>query len=192
MKNATHAPIATDDVAAGGGMRPRLIQWLYKKAELQGHSRHELAPHLGITFGELMTFASGAREMAGLRNPSVRTIARYLELPPVAIWLLAGKLSATDFLMPESSRSSVHQLIDGIQRIAQDPIVGPMVPPEVFDVPDSVKALLCALYEDATTQELFPPKRLPLLLQGLQDAAIALDEEDAQAQANDIADGRLH
>ncbi|MBB5217643.1 hypothetical protein [Parapusillimonas granuli] len=192
MKNATHSPVTTDDVAAGAGMRPRLVQWLYRKAELRGHSRHELARQLGITFGELMTFSSGAREMTGLKNPSVRTIAHYLELPPAAVWLLAGKLSATDFLMPDASLAPVEQLIEGVQRIAQDPVVGPLVPPEVFDVPDSVKALLCALYEDATTQELFPPRRLPMLLQGLQDAAIALDEEDAQAKANDIADGRLH
>jgi hypothetical protein len=191
MTNTKQVPTIAADIT-GGSSRPRLIQWLFKKAEQRGHSRHELARFLGITYGELMTYATCAREIVGLKTPSVRTIAHYLELPPAAIWLLAGKLSVTDFLMPEPSRAPVHQLIEGVQRIASDPIVGPLVPPEVFDVPDSVKALLCALYEDATTQELFPPTRLPMLLQGLQDAAIAIGDEDVANDADRISDGSLH
>lgn len=169
----------------------RLIQRLYRKAAVFGHTRQELAREIGMTYGEFMTFVSGARQLTNLPGSNLRQMAHYLKVPTIAVWLLAGKLSANDFMMPEQDDGAV-LLMDGIQRIAQDPMIGPLVPPEAFTAPDSVKALLCALYEDATTQELFPPKRLPLLLQGVQDAAVLLDERAAADDANRIIDGRLH
>lgn len=181
-------------VAMTGPERPglhRLIQRLYRKAAVLGHTRHELAREVGMTHGELMTFANGARQLTNLPVSNLRLIAHYLKVPTVAVWLLAGKLSSKDFMMPEPDGGAV-QLMDGIQRIAEDPIIGPLVPVEAFTVPDSVKALLCALYEDATTQELFPPKRLPLLLQGVQDAAVLLDEQATAEDASRIEGGRLH
>ena len=60
-----------------------------------------------------------------------------------------------------------------------DPLVGCLMPKEVWDAPDSVKQLLVALYEDATKQELMPTRQLPVLFRGLQDAAVVLAEADA-------------
>lgn len=176
--------------AAIGSRLPRLIHWLYRKAEERGHSRHELARHLGITHGELMTYASGARDMVGAKRPTVRTISQYLGLPPVAVWLLAGKLRTADFLMPRGS-TQTHSLINKLQCVQDDPVIGALVPPDIFDASDKVKALLGSLYADATTAGIFPAGKLPPLLEGVQQVAEKMEDDDYQADAEHLATGRL-
>lgn len=163
---------------------PALLQALYRKAERRGHNKAVLARELGVTYGYLNQLVTGLRQVENVSAHFVRSCAKYLEIPAVAVMLLAGKISLLDFAVPEAARSPVQQLVEGLQRIADDPVVGYLVPSEVWDAPDSVKALLIALYEDATQQELFPPKRLPAMLQSLQDAALVLAEREAQEQAD--------
>lgn len=194
MNEQTHSsPAITDaapqqDVYTSTRTTPQLMKWLYRKAEQRGHSRIALASELGVTYGYLNQLVCGIRQANNVSQKFVRDCARYLEIPAVAVMLVTDRVSLLDFAIPEASRSPVHQLVEGLHRIADDPVVGCLVPPEVWDAPDSVKALLIALYEDATQQELFPPKRLPMLLQGLQDAALLVSETDAEDYANEMVD----
>lgn len=174
-----------------GSTRPRLVWLLYRKADERGHTRHELARELGITYGELMAYASGARSMVGTKRPTVRTISQYLELPPVAVWLLAGKLQTADFLMPRGD-AKANELMPKRQCLQDDPIIGPIVPPEFFDAPDSVKALLGSLYDDAKNAGRLPPRQLPALLAGIERAVEKMAHDDHQADAERLAEGRLH
>ena len=173
---------------------PRLIQWLYKKAALNGHTKVVLARELGVTYGYIAQLSNGLREVHNISDQFARECAKYLGIPAVAVMLVSDKVTLLDFALPESSRKPVHQLMEGLQRISDDPLLGCLVPAEIWDAPDSVKALLIALYEDATQQEILPPRRLPALLQGLQEAALELAKMDADdyAQALVQATGEVH
>ena len=130
--------------------------------------------------------ASGLRSLETMSTALSRTCASYLGVPPVAVMLAVGRIQTLDFLLPEPERSLTMQLNAGLERIAADPLVGCLMLPEIWDIPDAAKGLLIALHEDATQQELFPPRRLPMLLQGLQDAALVLNGLDADMAANGI------
>lgn len=169
---------------------PRLIQRLYRKAAERGHSRYELARVLGITYGELMTYAAGSRDMVGTKRPTVRTISQYLEIPAVAVWILAGKLKTADFLLPKGN-GQTHSLMHKIQSLQDDPVIGPLVPQDFFDASDRTRALLNSLYADATKAGVFPAGKLPPLLEGVQQVLEKMEEDDYQADAERLATGRL-
>lgn len=162
---------------------PLLIDWLLKAAKRKGDSKAELACHLGVNYGYLHQLHTGQRQIENISPDFCRQCARYLDIPPVAVMVAAGRIQMSDFLMPEVSRTPVNQLIEGLERIAADPLVGCLMPSEVWDVPDSVKALLIALYEDSTQQELFPARELPMIFRGLQDAALQMAHIEVDAEA---------
>lgn len=128
--------------------------------------------------------------MVGTKRPTVRTISQYLEMPAVAVWLLAGKLKTADFLMPKGNVQT-HNLMNKIRSFQDDPIVGPLVPPEIFETSGTVKALLSSLYADATRAGMFPAGKLPPLLEGVQQAAERMEDDDYQSDAERLAAGRL-
>jgi transcriptional regulator with XRE-family HTH domain len=167
---------------------PRLIDWLYKAARARKESKLEMARQIGVSYGYLAQLASGSRSMEGVTAEFCRASARYLGIPPVTAMLAAGRINSFDFLMPEIGESPSGQLNEGLDRIASDPLVGWLMPAEVWDAPDSVKSLLVALHEEVTQRELFPPRRMLSLFQGLQDAAMVLEEQDAANDAVATAD----
>ena len=70
------------------------------------------------------------------------------------------------------------------------PIVGALVPPDIFGTSGPVKALLGSLYTDATSAGIFHQGKLPPLLEGVQQAVEKM-EDDYQADAGRLATGRL-
>lgn len=166
---------------------PRLIDWLYRTAAARGQTKAEMSQQIGVTFGYVRQLATGVRLVEQVSGDFCRACAKYLDIPPVAVMLAAGRITLQDFLMPEVERTPGWQLAAGLERIAADPLIGCLVPPEVWDAPNSVKQLLVALYEDATKQELMPTRDLPVILRGLQDAAVVLAEADAANDADYFA-----
>lgn len=166
---------------------PRLIDWLYRTAAARGQTKAEMSQAIGVTFGYVRQLATGVRLVEQVSGDFCRACANYLDIPPVAVMLAAGRITLQDFLMPEVERAPGWQLTAGLERIAADPLVGCLMPQEVWDTPDTVKQLLVALYEDATKQELMPTRELPMIFRGLQDAALILVEEDAAQYAEHLA-----
>jgi transcriptional regulator with XRE-family HTH domain len=178
---------------------PRLMAQLYREAAARGHSRQALAAHLGVTVGYLHQLANGTRETRHISGDFSRSCAEYLDIPPVAVMLAAGRLDLRDFRMPQTTQAPGWQFAKGLQRIAADPLVGCLMPEEVWDAPAPVQQMLVALYDarihdarmhDATHRERSrPAQHTPLLLQALQDAALVLAHADATEAANDRAYG---
>lgn len=166
---------------------PRLIDWLYRTAAARGQTKAEMSQHIGVTFGYIRQLATGVRLVEQVSGDFCRACAAYLDIPPVAVMLAAGRITLQDFLMPEVERAPGWQLTAGLERIAADPLIGCLMPQEVWDAPNSVKQLLVALYEDATKQELMPTRQLPVIFRGLQDAALVLAEADAANDAEYLA-----
>jgi len=166
---------------------PRLIDWLYRTAAARGQTKAEMSQQIGVTFGYVRQLATGVRLVEQVSGDFCRACANYLDIPPVAVMLAAGRITLQDFLMPEVERAPGWQLTAGLERIAADPLVGCLMPQEVWDAPDPVKQLLVALYEDATKQELMPTRQLPVIFRGLQDAALVLAEADSANDAEYLA-----
>lgn len=162
---------------------PRLMQWLYHAAASRGDTKADLARNLGVTYGYLHQLSSGVRQTCNITSDFCRACARYLRMAPVSVMVAAGRIRPEDFITATPRPGSHAALAAGLERIAADPLVGGLMPPEVWDAPDSVKALLLALYEDATQQELFAPRPLPLCLQRLQQAAIEVAHQDCADDA---------
>ena len=161
---------------------PRLMQWLYQAAASRGDTKADLARSLGVTYGYLNQLSTGLRETRNITSEFCRACAQYLRIPAVSVMVACGRIRPEDFVGPAPRPGSRQALALGLERIAADPLVGGLMPPEAWDAPDAVKALLVALYEDATQQELFAPRPLPLFLQQLQEAAIEVARQDC---AND-------
>lgn len=177
LETSTAAPAST------ARQLPRLMQWLYQAAARRGETKGDVARHLGVTYGYLNQLSTGLRSTRNITSDFCRACARYLEVPTVAVMLAAGRIQLEDFLVPEAGGAQGKQLARGLERIAADPLVGCLMPPETWDAPDRVKALLISLYEQATQQELFPPRSLPQLFQGLQDAALLIAQQDCANEA---------
>lgn len=164
---------------------PRLVRWLDEQARRNGHKRADMARALGVTYGYLTQLRSGVRATSQISIDFARACAAYLNLPAALVLIAADKLSAADFCEPLLPRQSAQATLkDGLARMADDPWVGCLMPPEVHDAPVAVQQLLLALYEDATQSELFTQRRQPQLFWGLADACIVADEMDADAQAD--------
>lgn len=180
-------PMASDE----SFQMPRLLHWLYRAGAQRGHGRAEVARHLGVTYGYLNQLTNGTRLTHNVSSDFCRACARYLDVPAVVVMVAARRITMEDFGMPRTGMTEVqrHQqrLAEGLHRIADDPLIGCLLPPEVWDTPDSVKTLLLSLYEDATKQELFPPRGLPMFFQALQDAALLVDEQDSRYEADFLA-----
>jgi|GEM_PF-2209470 len=173
---------------------PRLMAQLYREAAARGHSRQELARHLGVTVGYLHQLANGTRETRHVSGDFSRSCADYLDIPPVAVMLAAGRLDLRDFRMPQTTQAPGWQFSSGLQRIAADPLVGCLMPEEVWDAAAPVQQMLVALYDArmqgaASRDRTRPLRHTPLLLQALQDAALVLADADASVAANDRAYG---
>lgn len=171
--------VADETTKAALQHKPRLMAWLYRTAAERGDSKVALAKALGVTFGYVRQLAAGVRPVEQVSNAFCRACANYLDIPPVAVMLAAGRITLRDFMMPDVERAAGWQLTAGLERIAADPLVGCLMPREVWDAPEPVKQLLIALYEDATKQELMPNRQLPMIFRGLQDAALILAEQEA-------------
>lgn len=184
LANPLPTYVGDEDRKAELQQMPRVIDWLYRTAAARGQTKTEMAQHVGVTFGYVRQLATGVRLVEQMSGDFCRACANYLDIPPVAVMLAAGRITLSDFLMPEVERAPGWQLTAGLERIAADPMLGCLMPKEVWDAPDTVKQLLVALYEDATKQELMPTRQLPMIFRGLQDAALVLAEEDA---VNDAA-----
>jgi len=121
---------------------PRLIDWLYRTAAARGQTKAEMSQQIGVTFGYVRQLATGVRLVEQVSGDFCRACANYLDIPPVAVMLAAGRITLQDFLMPEVERAPGWQLTAGLERIAADPLVGCLMPQEVWDAPDPVKQLL--------------------------------------------------
>lgn len=164
---------------------PRLVRWLDVQARRNGHKRADTARTLGVTYGYLTQLRSGVRATSQISIDFARACAAYLNLPAALVLIAADRLSAADFCEPSMPRQSLEATLkEGLARMADDPWVGCLMPPEVHDAPVAVQQLLLALYEDATQSELFTQRRQPQLFWGLSDACIVADEMDADAQAD--------
>ena len=124
---------------------------LWQKMTVADETPRELASHLKISYVYLMALARGVRPIEKADRAVYVTAAKYLQLPVAQIYLLAGALSAEDFVLKEQLTSKINNTIE---QMRIDPKWCGYVPPKAAfsKTPESVKTLLCLVYEDASKQ----------------------------------------
>lgn len=116
-----------------------------------------LAAKLGTSQGYLSQLLNGDKPIDGVGDDLLRKFAAYLEVPGVAGFILAERLTASDFLAPSSALPDRLNL--AISTISQSmAAMESGVEMEVLvALPEKLKLLLVLLYQQAYDIELLNP-----------------------------------
>lgn len=135
----------------------RLRAELKKALRNKNDSISGLAAKLGTSQGYLSQLLSGDKPISGVGDSLLRQIADYLGIPVIAVFMLAERLTAADFLAPLSALPDRLNL--AITAISQSTAAMESgVETEVLvALPEQVKLLLVLLYQQAYGIELLNP-----------------------------------
>ena len=148
-----------------------LLLALLRRANELGHQLQDLARLLGVTYSYIAQLRNGLRQVVHISPHFAAACATYLGVPVIAVKLMAGQVSISDFVFP--TRPLSESLDAGLKRIESDELLGAMMPSSVYALDDDVKGFILVCFEQATTQEVMPSRSLPQLLQDLQRTAVA-------------------
>lgn len=136
-----------------------LIALLLEKAHTRRIGMQELAKDLGITYGYFTWIRRRKEAVLKIGDEVIERIAEFLELPKVAVMLLAGQLKLADFdQKPENLKTNLENALRFIQG---DPKIGPYVPATIFAADSALQLLVVSLYEMATDRVLIASKKTP-------------------------------
>ena len=139
----------------GQRLRVALKQVLRKK----GERISSLAARLGISQSYLSQLLNGDKPMDGIDDDLLRQFAAYLDVPGVAGFILAERLTAADFLA--TSPSLGERLSQAMMPVGQSSaaIESGMEKEALDALPEKVQLLLVLLYQKAYGVELLNPSR---------------------------------
>lgn len=134
----------------GKRLRMALKNTLRKK----GESISSLAAQLGISQSYLSQLLNADKPIAGIDDDLLRKFADYLEVPGVAGFIMAERLSAADFLAPFPSMAE--RLREAMTPVSQSPAAIESGVDEVAleALPEKMKLLLVLLCQKAYGVEL--------------------------------------
>lgn len=157
-----------------------LLAWLLRQANDRGQQLQEMAADLGVTYGYIAQLRGGLREVRHISPAFIGSCARYLSVPPVAIKVAAGIIGIEDFLVPGGSEEQ--QFDAALRHIQADPLLGPMMPPQMLQSDMRMKRFVVACYQEATGVDFAIGQRvLPAVMSQLQKACLIEAERVANA-----------
>lgn len=169
-----------------------LTTLLLRAANLRGHQLGEMASELGVTYGYIAQLRNGHRAVQHISRQFARAVANYLsksfgqDIPPILVLLIAGRIRIEDWL--PVGEAGNERLRRGLERIASDPVVGGVMPAEIWHCEPSVQQLVVSLYDEVSAQDSFAHRKLPDLLDSLLQAAIVLDDRLPNNTMEDAAE----
>lgn len=126
---------------------PALLRILTSEASQRGDTLTSLASSLGVTYERLAQWRRGEGSIARARKGVHERAARYLGVPTVLVMAMAGLIGVEEFVWP--SRASLRERITrDLERMRDNPFVGPFVPPELEQAPESVKLFVLFLFHE--------------------------------------------
>lgn len=148
-----------------GAARPsdsaNLLLWrLTVRARERGHTAHDLAHALGISYPYLQALLRGERPIAGASKSVLSAMAAYLGVSVAQAFVWAGVLVAEDFFYQPTLQNNLSLLYDAL---LHDSDVGPFAPPpeKWRELPDDIKVFIAALYERASGRRFLDPVKIP-------------------------------
>jgi transcriptional regulator with XRE-family HTH domain len=143
--------VKADELSRPGGI---LLGMLTQRANELGHHYSEMASALGCTYGYISQLRNGQRAVTTIRDKFVDACANYLGVPRMTVLLAAGKVQPTDIY--EDTHEVMQSVPSVMQFIRTDAQWGPLMPPEVLQLPLNVQYFIATLYQEATDRKLFP------------------------------------
>lgn len=137
-------------------VRP-LADLLRAKMERDGLSSVELAERLGIGQSYLSQLLRGVKRTQTAGESLLRACAKYLGVPPVTAYLLAGKLKAEDFFSVTPKEWDV-SIDNALFTLSQSHFAAnaAVTHEHLRQSTDPLKLLLIHLFENATSTTLLP------------------------------------
>lgn len=149
---------------------PALIRALLKEANRRGHQQQQMASALGCTYGYIAQLRGGFRKTEHIGQEFAEKAADYLGVPPAVVKVLAGRVTARDFLWPQ--RDPEQDLAECMEALRDAPVVGCYVPQELFDAAPAVQQFVWQLYTECNSLHPVASRALPQMLEYLQRAAL--------------------
>lgn len=168
--------LADEFLGPGGALTALLL----KAANIRGHQLGEMARALGVTYGYIAQLRFGHRDTQHISRDFAMSVARYLSesfgkpVPPILVMLIAGRIRIEDWL--PAGEVGNEQIRRGLERLASDPVVGGMMPKNVWNADPEVQQYLLSLYSEVSSDGAMGGNRLPGLLEELLNAAVVLDD----------------
>lgn len=119
----------------------------------------DMARVLGLSRSYLSQLLASEKEFSGVGNDVLRAVARYLELPPVVCFVLAGKLEHADFLEPKVEYEA--QLRAALEVIAESTFAleAAVDKSMLWSLQEPVKLLLVLLYQAVSGADVVAQKK---------------------------------
>ena len=168
----------------GGNLfsEPALIRLLVDQARRRGELLTEMSKHLGVTYGYIAQLRTGHRLTIHISDGFANSCARYLNVPPVLVKLIAGRIMPADFAWPQEARQS--RVDATTKKMLTDARFASSVPPGFLGCDESVQEFVCMLYDELNTSFDERLKTLPKALRALQRAVEAVGEFDKKVRPN--------
>jgi transcriptional regulator with XRE-family HTH domain len=157
-----------------------LIGLLRETCAERGMTLKEMAEELGVTYGYLAHLTTGFRDISVISTSFAKACSVYLGIPLIAVRVLAGQITAEDFISPQLSRKEL--LRRGIRKVMDDPESRHLVTPELWDADLKVQEAFLTLYNDLSGSDLFGYEQIPEAIRWLQWTVIVHDENKQRAQ----------
>lgn len=133
----------------------KLVLMLYERAKDRSISISELAEQTGISQSTLSHLRTGRRHATELERESIEALASWMELPVLAILILAEQVSITDFYVHGTEGEAMEKNIRRALRfIRDDPEWGGLMPREAETGSTELKMWVIWCYESATGTKL--------------------------------------
>lgn len=147
-----------------------LLRILVAEATRKRITLAALAKALGITYERLAQFRRGEADIANASRETLTAAASFLDVPVVAVLMLAGHIRPQDFLWP-LVRTAEELIAEDIEHLHKDPLFASFVTPALRDADFSVQRLVAMLYREACGS--WPRiQTLPRWMQALQLASV--------------------
>ena len=131
----------------------RLMDILVEEADIRGHKPVDLAQHLDIGYVYLTQLIRGKKDPAHLSRQKLASIANYLDVPLIQVYIWSGAIRPEDFVHCGKFKANATSILD---KMTAHPDWGGFVPTpaEWKKLPPKIQTLLVFAFEQATGQSL--------------------------------------
>jgi hypothetical protein len=124
-----------------------LLKVLVAEATKRGESLASLAKSLGVTYVRLAQWRRNEANIANAHRGVHEKAAQYLGVPTVLVLMLAGTVGLQEFVWPGEDSLKV-RVGRELERLRQDPYLGPFVPRELAAASPAVKLFVTFLFHE--------------------------------------------
>lgn len=152
---------------------PWLIRALLAKAASRQETLRDVSEKLGVSFGYIQQLQFGMRKVEFISRDFSEMVAVYLEIPTILVWVLAGRVTAQDFVWPTTLQNDLDAELAAMRL---DERLGALAPDALQSADSSVKRFLLLLYKEAKSEMQQRERRLPLVLDEMLHATLQMEE----------------